>query len=298
MTTGARGCPFNTAGASRSGPSRPMTNDVVGRLVVGLVRFEDEHGAVQARRQLPPVVQVRVIHERAGTRRRETDDERRAGLDERRHAEPRAAEAVHAVVVAVELHAVPVNGRRFRQSIHQRDLDRLAALQNERRPGNRHACAGGRLPSPAARTRTPGRRRTVRAPTASRASSCAVGVGPAAAYSRLSSSMPTHRHAEDHPGHAGRGIVRIVVRRPSTPGGASRRRSGETCCRMWQWNSQLPVARRHPAHRHRRARWHELRHDARLAAGGIVFVAQRRRPGWPRRSRTRAGASCAPGSTG
>ena len=46
-----------------------------------------------------------------------------------------AAPPVHAVVVAVELDAVPVERRRFSQAIDHGDLDGLPAPQHDRRAG-------------------------------------------------------------------------------------------------------------------------------------------------------------------
>ena len=48
--------------------------------------------------------------------------------DQRRDPLTGAAQSVHAVVVALELHAMPVDGGAFRQPVDERDLDWFAAL--------------------------------------------------------------------------------------------------------------------------------------------------------------------------
>ena len=80
---------------------------VVDGRIERLARFGHDERAVQPRRQLTSRA-VRVIDERAGARRGESHHEGAAGLD---HLTPPigAAPAVHAIVVALELDAVPVN---------------------------------------------------------------------------------------------------------------------------------------------------------------------------------------------
>ena len=80
-------------------------------------------------------VGVRMIDERAGARRREARLERVARRDGRRDPAGTATEPSDAVEVALELNAVPVDGRCFRQLVHHGDAHRLAALEHDRWAG-------------------------------------------------------------------------------------------------------------------------------------------------------------------
>ena len=122
---------------------------VVGRRDRTSLPAQRRSRAVESQRQLPLVVQVGVVHERAGARRREPHDERLSGSISGATRWPHAAPAVHAVVVAVELDAVPVERRRFSQAIDDGDLDGFPAPQHQRRAGRRGSDpAASRTPSP------------------------------------------------------------------------------------------------------------------------------------------------------
>jgi anti-sigma-K factor RskA len=125
----------------RAGAAAADHDDVIDGWVEPLTRLEDEHRAVKTGRQLPAVVKVRVVHERAGARRRESHDEAFSGLDERRQTLARAAPAVDAVVVAFQLHAVPVDRGCFRQPVDESNLHWLSAMEDERRSGKGYAGA-------------------------------------------------------------------------------------------------------------------------------------------------------------
>ena len=84
---------------------------------------------------LPHFVGVRMVDERPGARRREPRLERIARRDRRRDAARMPGEAGDAVVVAIELDAVPVHRRRSVQLVHHGDAHRLAALEQDRRAG-------------------------------------------------------------------------------------------------------------------------------------------------------------------
>ena len=72
---------------------------------------------------------------RGGVNRTANDS---AWLDQRREARAYAAPPVHAIVVALELHAMPMNRGALGQSIDDGDLDGFAAAQHNRRPRHRY----------------------------------------------------------------------------------------------------------------------------------------------------------------
>ncbi len=126
-------CPFRCQAASAE-----HEHVMVGRRIERLARLGHDERTVQAGRQLTKIVQVGVIDERPGARRRETNDEGAARIDHRRDPPMGAAPSVHAVVKAVELDTVPVNGGGFGETVDQRDLHGLASAQHDRRAGNVH----------------------------------------------------------------------------------------------------------------------------------------------------------------
>src|SRR5678810_792573 len=80
---------------------------------------------------------MRVVHERAGAGRGEARDERIAWRDGGRQLRRRAAPSTHAVVVALELHAMPVYRCRFLERVDNRDRHGLALIEIERRAETR-----------------------------------------------------------------------------------------------------------------------------------------------------------------
>jgi hypothetical protein len=106
---------------------------VVDRWVVCVARFNDNQRAVEAQRQLTFVVHVRVVHERAGPWRREPDQERAARFDHRRQTLIHSAPVVDAVVIALELHAVPVKRGSLSELVDDRDFNRFAPPQEKNR---------------------------------------------------------------------------------------------------------------------------------------------------------------------
>ena len=87
--------------------------DVVAPRIEPLPRLQHHDPAVEARGELLDVVHVGVIDERARARQRQVRDERVARLDGRGQARPGAAPPGHAVGVALQLDAVPVDRRRL-----------------------------------------------------------------------------------------------------------------------------------------------------------------------------------------
>jgi len=168
-------------------------------------------------------VQVGVVDERARARRREPHDERAIRFDQWRQPLTIAAPPVHAVVVAVELDAVPVQGSRFSQAIDHGDLDRVSAPQDDRRAG----CGGdtrcrNRRNAVAAQRESEGRlgRRQI-ARHDERQLSCCLIVFPNGSRTR----RRHHRHAQDHSGHAASvvaAVMRTVVSTVFVPGGRGR----------------------------------------------------------------------------
>jgi hypothetical protein len=128
-------------GSIRARTSAADHDDMIDGRVEPFTRFEDEHRAVKTGRQLPAVVKVGVVHERAGARRRESHDEAFSRPDERRQSLARAAPAVDAVVVTFQLHAVPVDRGCFRQPVDERNLHWLSSMEDECRSRNRDAGA-------------------------------------------------------------------------------------------------------------------------------------------------------------
>ena len=159
--------------------------------------------AVQTRRQLTEVVQVRVVDERARARRREADDEAcRPARSSASTLLADAAPAVHAVVVALELDAVPVNGRRLGETIDERDLDRLVAPQHDRGPGR----AAGPPPArfPFAQHETGRWRALAPSPRCIASVSFRGAIVPAGGAIR---DRRSNGDANDHPRHAGRAML-------------------------------------------------------------------------------------------
>src|SRR5688500_11929725 len=72
-----------------------------------------------------------MVDERPRPGWREPRLERVTRGDERRHSAPRPAESRRAVVIAVELDAVPVYRRGLAKLIHHHDGDRLPALEDD-----------------------------------------------------------------------------------------------------------------------------------------------------------------------
>ena len=112
-------------------------DDVIGLRIVALARFKNDERPVEAASQLRVLVPVRVIDERARSRRCEFRDERLPGVDRRRDIAGLSAEAGHAIVITFELDAMPMNRRRLRHSVDERDLHRFAARQYHHGTGNR-----------------------------------------------------------------------------------------------------------------------------------------------------------------
>ena len=205
-----------------------------------------------------------------------------------------AAPAVHAVVVALELHAVPVNRRRFRQPVDERDLDRLAAL-----------AAPASVPAPTAGRGAAGAIVSVSDEAVGRcvaearrlgshrpASACARGgVGRRVRPSDDWLPRPMTRDAEDHARHPGGGPVAVVMSGVRAGVDVKPAVGRDVRHAMWQWNSQLPCPLRRPRHLHRRARPHQLGDDALSLAVWNDWCRAARRRGCRRRSRSRAGAS-------
>src|SRR5262249_59736670 len=95
------------------GPTEPDHQWYVRLGIECLPRPNDDKRTVEPAGQLQEVVPMRVVDERSRPRRCEPRDERLPRLDRWRHLGSRAAPAGHAIVIAVELDAMPVNGRGF-----------------------------------------------------------------------------------------------------------------------------------------------------------------------------------------
>src|SRR6185369_1101463 len=87
---------------------------------------------------LPHVVDMRVIDERSGARRRELRHERIAWRNSRRYPCTGAAPPGNAIEVALELDAVPVDRGRGVGFVDDGDLGALAAGNGENRPRDEH----------------------------------------------------------------------------------------------------------------------------------------------------------------
>src|SRR5690349_25029334 len=122
------GCvlPLRRSGGRRiMAPPEPDHHHLVGFGVEGLARSKHDERTVEPGDQLKKVVPVRVVHECSCPRRRKPSDEGLPWLDPWRHLLAHAAPDGHAIVVAVELYAMPVNGGWLPQLIDDGDLDRL-----------------------------------------------------------------------------------------------------------------------------------------------------------------------------
>ena len=118
--------------------SSPQNEDVIDSLVKHSLWVQDQHGAVQPRGELPIVVQVRVIDERAGPGRREAHHESVPRPDHWCCMIFRPTPAVNPVVSAFQFHSVPMNRRCFGQVIDQRDSDWLTAPEHDHWAGHEH----------------------------------------------------------------------------------------------------------------------------------------------------------------
>ena len=81
-TTGVAG--ISTFGAAGSTCAASDHEDVIRHRIEVSIGVDHNHRTVQAQRQLPLIVQVRVVHERSRSGRRESHDERASGIDHRR----------------------------------------------------------------------------------------------------------------------------------------------------------------------------------------------------------------------
>ena len=238
-------------------------HDVIHLRLVSLVVVDDQHRTVEPERQLSLVVKVRVVDERAAARRRESHHEGGIGLDHRRQLALAAAPVVHAVVVGVELHSMPVHRGGLAEAVHHRDLHWFSAFQHERRPW--YGCRSERGRNPvAAEAETEAR--LIAGGAALHRERHPAGNGRGRGR-RLGSRVRgiENPDTEDHSGHPGRGVVasvRLIGRGRSTQPSLGRDV-------MHQMTMKQPVAGplRSPRHRHRRCRREEVRHD-RMPIGG------------------------------
>src|SRR5208282_6180489 len=96
-----------------------------------LARLQDDQAAVHSAGKLVWIGSVRVIDERPGATGREAGDEARTRLNGRRDLIANAA-SHHAIVVAVEFYAMPVDRSRCIEAVHYRDLRRFSARHYDR----------------------------------------------------------------------------------------------------------------------------------------------------------------------
>ena len=109
---------------------------MIGLWIVALAGFKHDERPVKAAGQLQILVPVRVIDERARPRWGHFCDERLPGFDGRRDMAGLSAKTGHAIVIALKLDAMPMNGCRLRHPVDQRDLHRFAARQHQHGTGN------------------------------------------------------------------------------------------------------------------------------------------------------------------
>src|SRR5437868_15323382 len=112
--------------------------EAVGVRIPLLALVQNDQRTVQAAALLTRLVGVVVIDESSSARRLHVSDERIARLYQRRGPLRVAAEAVDAVVIALDLQAMPMHGCRRLQLIDDCNRDRLILREYDRRSGNVH----------------------------------------------------------------------------------------------------------------------------------------------------------------
>ena len=259
------------AGVCRRRRPCGRARDVVGRRIERFVVGSDhDQRTVQARRELTVVVQVRVVDEGAGTRRREPHDEaafrldhRRQTADRRRSTRARRRSSCRAPSRASEWPSAPPDDSR-------RDLDRLVRGGAQAADRAHETCVwlgGASRPlsdEPARRLTSPTDRGSPIVSVSLRACRAASARG---ARRRAPSPGLDDGDAEDHACHARAGSCCRADRVRHSRAGVSSV-DGQPALRRHVMHDvaveePVPFALRRPRHRHRPARWQQLRHDRR-----------------------------------